>query len=289
MAANNAKKKVRTRRRERKNIEKGQVHISSSFNNTMVTVTDTQGNAISWASAGGLGFRGGSAVRREKTESNLFRSLRRIVDAQLRFFLIRADRERKEAVLRKSDFLRGFQENMAVDAAAGIPAGIGRIHMLHPNSQEVFPRPDEGRQIKGKGGIAVGMLAEIVAVDPDAGMLVDPLETDADPSGGFLRRQLKGFLIPADPAGKISGSAGMGRVKGKLDGPVMGQGDAAPGPVVIGHIPRIRHIPEMKAPVGIHAFQFAHIRPPESRCSGEQGRQTAAESGDISACTGKNR
>ena len=54
MAANNAKKKVRTRRRERKNIEKGQVHISSSFNNTMVTVTDTQGNAISWASAGGL-------------------------------------------------------------------------------------------------------------------------------------------------------------------------------------------------------------------------------------------
>ena len=57
-AANNKKKVVRTRRRERKNIEKGQVHISSSFNNTMVTVTDTQGNAISWASAGGLGFRG---------------------------------------------------------------------------------------------------------------------------------------------------------------------------------------------------------------------------------------
>ena len=53
-----AKKKVRTRRRERKNIEKGQVHISSSFNNTMVTITDTQGNALSWASAGGLGFRG---------------------------------------------------------------------------------------------------------------------------------------------------------------------------------------------------------------------------------------
>ena len=57
MAANNAKKKVRTRRRERKNIEKGQVHISSSFNNTMVTITDTQGNAISWASAGGLGLK----------------------------------------------------------------------------------------------------------------------------------------------------------------------------------------------------------------------------------------
>ena len=52
------KKKVRTRRRERKNIEKGQVHISSSFNNTMVTITDTQGNTISWASSGEMGFRG---------------------------------------------------------------------------------------------------------------------------------------------------------------------------------------------------------------------------------------
>ena len=48
------KKVVRTRRRERKNIEKGAVHISSSFNNTMVTITDTNGNAISWASAGGM-------------------------------------------------------------------------------------------------------------------------------------------------------------------------------------------------------------------------------------------
>ncbi len=46
------------RRRERKNIEKGAAHISSSFNNTMVTITDLAGNAISWASAGGLGFRG---------------------------------------------------------------------------------------------------------------------------------------------------------------------------------------------------------------------------------------
>lgn len=46
------------RRRERKNIEKGSVHIQSTFNNTIVTITDVQGNSISWASAGGLGFRG---------------------------------------------------------------------------------------------------------------------------------------------------------------------------------------------------------------------------------------
>lgn len=57
MAATKGKKVVR-KRRERKNIEKGAVHIRSSFNNTMVTVTDTKGNALSWASSGGLGFRG---------------------------------------------------------------------------------------------------------------------------------------------------------------------------------------------------------------------------------------
>ena len=51
-------KKVVKRRRERKNVEKGAVHIRSSFNNTMVTFSDLQGNALSWASSGGLGFRG---------------------------------------------------------------------------------------------------------------------------------------------------------------------------------------------------------------------------------------
>ena len=52
------KKRVVRKRKDRKNIEKGAVHIRSSFNNTMVTMTDPQGNAISWASAGEMGFRG---------------------------------------------------------------------------------------------------------------------------------------------------------------------------------------------------------------------------------------
>ena len=47
-----------TRRRDRKNIEKGEAHIHSSFNNTIVTITDVNGNVISWASAGELGFKG---------------------------------------------------------------------------------------------------------------------------------------------------------------------------------------------------------------------------------------
>ena len=51
-------KKVGKKRRERKNIERGTAHISSTFNNTIITITDVAGNAISWASAGELGFKG---------------------------------------------------------------------------------------------------------------------------------------------------------------------------------------------------------------------------------------
>ena len=51
-------KKTSRKRREKKNIERGAAHIRSSFNNTMVTITDLQGNAVSWASSGELGFRG---------------------------------------------------------------------------------------------------------------------------------------------------------------------------------------------------------------------------------------
>ena len=53
-----AVKKVVRKRRERKNIEKGAAHISATFNNTIVTITDVNGNTISWASAGELGFKG---------------------------------------------------------------------------------------------------------------------------------------------------------------------------------------------------------------------------------------
>ncbi|MGE4274061.1 MAG: 30S ribosomal protein S11 [Desulfitobacterium sp.] len=53
-----ARKVVRTKRRERKNIATGVAHIKSTFNNSMVTIADTNGNVISWSSAGSLGFKG---------------------------------------------------------------------------------------------------------------------------------------------------------------------------------------------------------------------------------------
>ncbi len=57
MAAGKVVRRTR-KKKEKKNIERGAAHIRSSFNNTIVTITDVQGNALSWASAGGLGFRG---------------------------------------------------------------------------------------------------------------------------------------------------------------------------------------------------------------------------------------
>ncbi|MBQ1391550.1 MAG: 30S ribosomal protein S11 [Firmicutes bacterium] len=56
--AKQQKKVVRRKRKDRKNVEKGQAHIQSTFNNTLVTLTDMEGNALSWSSAGSLGFKG---------------------------------------------------------------------------------------------------------------------------------------------------------------------------------------------------------------------------------------
>ena len=53
-----AAKKVIKKRRDRKNIETGHAHIRSTFNNTIVTITDVMGNTVSWASSGGMGFKG---------------------------------------------------------------------------------------------------------------------------------------------------------------------------------------------------------------------------------------
>jgi small subunit ribosomal protein S11 len=53
-----ARRVARTKKRERKNIENGIAHIKSTFNNTVVTITDIKGNTLSWASAGGVGFKG---------------------------------------------------------------------------------------------------------------------------------------------------------------------------------------------------------------------------------------
>lgn len=63
MAAKKRTTNQRVKRRARKNVESGAVHIRSTFNNTIVTITDKRGNTISWASSGTLGFKGPARAR----------------------------------------------------------------------------------------------------------------------------------------------------------------------------------------------------------------------------------
>ena len=58
MARPQRRRSQRSARREKKNVPAGQVHIYASFNNTIITITDRQGNALSWATSGGVGFKG---------------------------------------------------------------------------------------------------------------------------------------------------------------------------------------------------------------------------------------
>ena len=67
--------KKSAKKRVKKNVQHGQAHIQSSFNNTIVTLTDAQGNALSWASAGGLGFRGS---RKTATKAALVHGLKSV-------------------------------------------------------------------------------------------------------------------------------------------------------------------------------------------------------------------
>jgi len=69
MAAN--KKGATRKRRERKNIEKGAAHIQSTFNNTIVTIADVQGNVISWATSGEMGFRGSKKSSRFAAQTSV--------------------------------------------------------------------------------------------------------------------------------------------------------------------------------------------------------------------------
>ena len=63
MAVVTKSKRTTKKRREKKNIEKGAAHIRSTYNNTIITLTDVNGNAISWASAGELGFKGSKLLQ----------------------------------------------------------------------------------------------------------------------------------------------------------------------------------------------------------------------------------
>jgi len=99
-----AKEPARVKKRERKNITSGVAHVNASFNNTMITITDAQGNTISWSSAGAMGFKG-------SRKSTPYAAQMAAEDAQASprlilfvYFLSRPHREAGEP--RSRDFIR---------------------------------------------------------------------------------------------------------------------------------------------------------------------------------------
>ncbi|HZJ88188.1 MAG TPA: 30S ribosomal protein S11 [Sphaerochaeta sp.] len=78
-----AKAKARTRRRVKKTVYEGNVYIQATFNNTIVTVTDLNGNAVSWASAGGLGFRGAKKSTPYAAQTTAEKAARAAMDSGL--------------------------------------------------------------------------------------------------------------------------------------------------------------------------------------------------------------
>ena len=98
-----AVKKVVKKRRERKNVEKGVAHIRSTFNNTIVTITDVQGNAIAWGTSGEMGFKGSKKSTPYAAQTAAEHAARIAVDNGMKTVevLVRGQRTKTNARTRK--------------------------------------------------------------------------------------------------------------------------------------------------------------------------------------------
>jgi len=106
----------RVKRRERKNITSGVAHVNASFNNTMITITDAQGNAISWSSAGAMGFKGSRKSTPYAAQMAAEDAGRKAQDhgVQVLEVLVKGPGSGRESALRALSTV-GFQINMIQD------------------------------------------------------------------------------------------------------------------------------------------------------------------------------
>jgi small subunit ribosomal protein S11 len=100
--AKQKKKTTRTRRRERKNVAVGQAHIQSTFNNTIISITDLQGNVISWGSSGAQGFKGSRKSTPFAAQTTAEATARRAIDHGMRSIevFVRGPGSGREAAIR---------------------------------------------------------------------------------------------------------------------------------------------------------------------------------------------
>ena len=100
--AKQKKKTTRTRRRERKNVAVGQAHVQSTFNNTIISITDLQGNVISWGSSGAQGFKGSRKSTPFAAQVTAEATARRAIDHGMRSIevFVRGPGSGREAAIR---------------------------------------------------------------------------------------------------------------------------------------------------------------------------------------------
>ena len=207
------------------------------------------------------------SLRVQETERDPLRTDGFIGDAQASGCPVRGKRFDKYSMLGKTDGFADRQRYMPVDAAAGIPTGIRHVIVFHPHGDHVFPCLHEGRNVEGKAGVAIGVVSQIITVDPDLRVLVHALEGEAHAlaPGAFIQRKV--LAIPGRTPGQIARAAGMGWVEGMLHRPVVGQRHPTPRPVVIPHEARVRRVAQVETPVQVHVHFDAHSFPPIDACS----------------------
>ncbi|MPN61032.1 hypothetical protein SDC9_208766 [bioreactor metagenome] len=96
----------------------------------------------------------------------------------------------------------------ACHAGTREPAGIRQVDMLRPHGQHVFTRHQEFTDVIGEGAVAIGALAQVIAVDPYPRVLVDALKGHPGQLSLCLLRKGKAEAVPADPAGQVARAAG---------------------------------------------------------------------------------
>ena len=163
---------------------------------------------------------------------------------------------KEHAVVREADGRRRLHRDLAVNAAAGEPAGIGQILALHAHGHNVFRLAEAGEigDIKADLRVAVRPHAKVIAVHPDPGILVDAVEHEADASAFRLRGQREMLAVPCCAAGQVARAARAIPVKRHRHGPVVRHAHRLPV-----HIREIllesgRHVAIMELPVSVDRF-----------------------------------
>ena len=166
----------------------------------------------------------------------------------------------------------GHQADVAIDAGAAVPARVGLHGIVHVHGDDISAGFQVGSQVIGEAGVAVGPGPQLVAVDPDGAVHIDAVEFDGVQLVLVVSGHTEGLAIPAGTRGEIAHrtAAGGGLDGVELDAPVVGQVEAAPGPVVEADGLGAGLLAELEAPARVEVRDLPGLR---RGCQAQAGQQ----------------